>query len=156
MPGYAAGALVVLPSRRGHTRYWRDWSSDVCSSDLAASSSTWPPWVSQLPYAISEMVRPERPRRLNSTPADASGDRLDLRAERDLGLGEPPAADHGGAADAVPDQAAGLPRLRVVREALGELALDLPAQHHRVDDQQEEEAEQHKAGVALHGQAGHE
>src|SRR3712207_3992475 len=21
-------------SRRGHTRYWRDWSSDVCSSDL--------------------------------------------------------------------------------------------------------------------------
>src|SRR5258707_8491822 len=25
--------LVVL-SRRGDTRYWRDWSSDVCSSDL--------------------------------------------------------------------------------------------------------------------------
>src|SRR3712207_6555443 len=24
-------------SRRRHTRYWRDWSSDVCSSDLAAS-----------------------------------------------------------------------------------------------------------------------
>src|SRR3712207_9137685 len=23
-------------SRRRHTRYWRDWSSDVCSSDLAA------------------------------------------------------------------------------------------------------------------------
>src|SRR5947209_10099367 len=22
-------------SRRRHTRYWRDWSSDVCSSDLA-------------------------------------------------------------------------------------------------------------------------
>src|SRR3712207_4673768 len=22
-------------SRRGHTSYWRDWSSDVCSSDLA-------------------------------------------------------------------------------------------------------------------------
>ena len=21
-------------SRRRHTRYWRDWSSDVCSSDL--------------------------------------------------------------------------------------------------------------------------
>src|SRR3712207_7149227 len=27
-----------LSSRRGHTRYWRDWSSDVCSSDLAAGT----------------------------------------------------------------------------------------------------------------------
>src|SRR5476651_1932637 len=24
-------------SRRRHTRYWRDWSSDVCSSDLTKS-----------------------------------------------------------------------------------------------------------------------
>src|SRR3712207_8784400 len=23
-------------SRRRHTRYWRDWSSDMCSSDLAS------------------------------------------------------------------------------------------------------------------------
>src|SRR3712207_7663272 len=23
-------------SRRRHTRYWRDWSSDVCSSDLGS------------------------------------------------------------------------------------------------------------------------
>src|SRR5581483_12365420 len=26
--------------RRRHTRYWRDWSSDVCSSDLAAARQT--------------------------------------------------------------------------------------------------------------------
>src|SRR3712207_7859492 len=26
----------VFSSRRRHTRYWRDWSSDVCSSDLVA------------------------------------------------------------------------------------------------------------------------
>src|SRR3712207_2352464 len=26
--------MVVFSSRRRHTRYWRDWSSDVCSSDL--------------------------------------------------------------------------------------------------------------------------
>src|SRR3712207_3456442 len=26
--------LFFLSSRRRHTRYWRDWSSDVCSSDL--------------------------------------------------------------------------------------------------------------------------
>src|SRR3712207_9348938 len=26
--------LFFVSSRRRHTRYWRDWSSDVCSSDL--------------------------------------------------------------------------------------------------------------------------
>src|SRR3712207_8429981 len=27
--------IFFFSSRRRHTRYWRDWSSDVCSSDLA-------------------------------------------------------------------------------------------------------------------------
>src|SRR3712207_9247990 len=27
-------SLFFFSSRRRHTRYWRDWSSDVCSSDL--------------------------------------------------------------------------------------------------------------------------
>src|SRR3712207_8889095 len=26
-------------SRRRHTRYWRDWSSDVCSSDLSENNT---------------------------------------------------------------------------------------------------------------------
>src|SRR3712207_8017151 len=26
--------IIFFSSRRRHTRYWRDWSSDVCSSDL--------------------------------------------------------------------------------------------------------------------------
>src|SRR3712207_9084212 len=26
--------MLFFSSRRRHTRYWRDWSSDVCSSDL--------------------------------------------------------------------------------------------------------------------------
>src|SRR5258707_2833849 len=30
------GCSFFCSSRRRHTRYWRDWSSDVCSSDLAA------------------------------------------------------------------------------------------------------------------------
>src|SRR3712207_8505787 len=37
MSGIARSAtkdLVFFSSRRRHTRYWRDWSSDVCSSDL--------------------------------------------------------------------------------------------------------------------------
>src|SRR5947209_14291274 len=28
-------SCFFFSSRRRHTRYWRDWSSDVCSSDLA-------------------------------------------------------------------------------------------------------------------------
>src|SRR5258707_11268399 len=30
----AVHRLFFFSSRRRHTRYWRDWSSDVCSSDL--------------------------------------------------------------------------------------------------------------------------
>src|SRR3712207_8701203 len=29
--------MCFFSSRRRHTRYWRDWSSDVCSSDLSWS-----------------------------------------------------------------------------------------------------------------------
>src|SRR5882757_10268901 len=29
--------FFFFSSRRRHTRYWRDWSSDVCSSDLGDS-----------------------------------------------------------------------------------------------------------------------
>src|SRR5258707_1954036 len=31
--------FFFFSSRRRHTRYWRDWSSDVCSSDLPISGS---------------------------------------------------------------------------------------------------------------------
>src|SRR5438445_4661294 len=31
-------------SRRRHTRYWRDWSSDVCSSDLQLAAFHRAPW----------------------------------------------------------------------------------------------------------------
>src|SRR5438445_13690787 len=29
--------MFFFSSRRRHTRYWRDWSSDVCSSDLSGT-----------------------------------------------------------------------------------------------------------------------
>src|SRR3712207_4171564 len=32
---YWRAGCIFLSSRRRNTRYWRDWSSDVCSSDLA-------------------------------------------------------------------------------------------------------------------------
>src|SRR3712207_8263782 len=33
--------IFFFSSRRRHTRYWRDWSSDVCSSDLVGSRPVW-------------------------------------------------------------------------------------------------------------------
>src|SRR5258707_7893450 len=34
--------FFFFSSRRRHTRYWRDWSSDVCSSDLCTASARAP------------------------------------------------------------------------------------------------------------------
>src|SRR3712207_9201436 len=34
--------MFFFSSRRRHTRYGRDWSSDVCSSDLAAAIAAGP------------------------------------------------------------------------------------------------------------------
>src|SRR3712207_9426787 len=39
--------FFFFSSRRRHTRYWRDWSSDVCSSDLGPLGSA---HQSQAPY----------------------------------------------------------------------------------------------------------
>src|SRR5438445_7523534 len=38
--------FFFFSSRRRHTRYWRDWSSDVCSSDL--------PLAEGVPRALGE------------------------------------------------------------------------------------------------------
>src|SRR3712207_7260893 len=35
---------MFCSSRRRHTRYWRDWSSDVCSSNLVAPAPQCLPW----------------------------------------------------------------------------------------------------------------
>src|SRR3712207_8738424 len=32
--GWCESMIFFFSSRRRHTRYWHDWSSDVCSSDL--------------------------------------------------------------------------------------------------------------------------
>src|SRR3712207_8692555 len=37
--------VFYLSSRRRHTRYWRDWSSDVCTSDLSLSFSSMNPCI---------------------------------------------------------------------------------------------------------------
>jgi hypothetical protein len=52
VPAYASAVSnVVMPTSRA-----------ALTHASAASSSTWEPWVIQLPYAISLIIRPERPR----------------------------------------------------------------------------------------------
>src|SRR3712207_6915103 len=41
--------FFFFSSRRRHTRYWRDWSSDVCSSDLVGNLE-----FSQARYTVAE------------------------------------------------------------------------------------------------------
>src|SRR5258707_6446319 len=39
MSYFSTERAFFFSSRRRHTRYWRDWSSDVCSSDLPLEDS---------------------------------------------------------------------------------------------------------------------
>src|SRR3712207_8071363 len=51
---YLRRYCFFFSSRRRHTRYWRDWSSDVCSSDLVCEDEKIPttkPWESLTPKA---------------------------------------------------------------------------------------------------------
>src|SRR3712207_7297665 len=41
--GVSTGACFFFSSRRLNTRYWRDWSSDVCSTDLDEVRGTFKP-----------------------------------------------------------------------------------------------------------------
>src|SRR3712207_7005762 len=50
--------FFFFSSRRRHTRYWRDWSSDVCSSDLP--NSVEPPALSRPLYDTFVYWLPER------------------------------------------------------------------------------------------------
>src|SRR5947209_18415035 len=52
------GKFFFFSSRRRHTRYWRDWSSDVCSSDLFGPIGRRP--VGRLP---KRPTRPQKPKR---------------------------------------------------------------------------------------------
>src|SRR3712207_9515471 len=67
--------FFFFSSRRRHTRYWRDWSSDVCSSDLllagidvpvlAISSTGSVPWLASAAEAVAAAVPDGRHRSLD-------------------------------------------------------------------------------------------
>src|SRR5690606_40170744 len=53
--------LFFFSSRRRHTRFSRDWSSDVCSSDLSSSVASMPPWTAPRPLPCAGVaVKPSR------------------------------------------------------------------------------------------------
>src|SRR5947209_13430242 len=70
--------FFFFSSRRRHTRYWRDWSSDVCSSDLIAEIPRhrfYEVTDSSAPRSFSGLTAEEQDRkstRLNSSHANIS------------------------------------------------------------------------------------
>src|SRR3712207_8415996 len=56
-------------SRRRHTRYWRDWSSDVCSSDLSGQAPVPVPGCARGGERLGD-GRLDRGRRRQHRPAD--------------------------------------------------------------------------------------
>src|SRR3712207_8746477 len=59
--------IIFFSSRRRHTRYWRDWSSDVCSSDLRSQMAI------GLPGTAEPRLQPLGPRLAEWASAIARG-----------------------------------------------------------------------------------
>src|SRR3712207_8457306 len=67
--------FFFFSSRRRHTRYWRDWSSDVCSSDLFGA-------ISAVGGSQNATTSHERTNYFNTVPAEELDLALDvLRSE---------------------------------------------------------------------------
>src|SRR3712207_9179766 len=75
--------FFFFSSRRRHTRYWRDWSSDVCSSDLARVESNIEPSVWVEPQVVIEVLADEITRSpVHPTGAGEEGQGYALRFPR--------------------------------------------------------------------------
>src|SRR3712207_9127753 len=79
--------FFFFSSRRRHTRYWRDWSSDVCSSDLLddvagrVGGDGVPVGGHGLPLAIDLLFEPPAAERRGETDGAAGGQRVVGRSE---------------------------------------------------------------------------
>src|SRR3712207_6873924 len=76
--------FFFFSSRRRHTRYWRDWSSDVCSSDLVMGRGE------QLAVIGGPEARPPGPGTLEVPDVAAPA----ARAEPGVAADEPVLAGH--------------------------------------------------------------
>src|SRR3712207_7328270 len=79
--------FFFFSSRRRHTRYWRDWSSDVCSSDLTVEQLlSWEARVNRRLLEVAEAaadpgVIAEARQKADLAASSASGKSADLRSE---------------------------------------------------------------------------
>src|SRR3712207_9359873 len=73
-------------SRRRHTRYWRDWSSDVCSSDLATRGRRRPRVAGSRPGAPAARAG-QPPPRGTVGGAERCGDRKSVVEGKSVDLG---------------------------------------------------------------------
>src|SRR5690606_40037611 len=64
--------FFFFSSRRRHTRFSRDWSSDVCSSDLLVTWFSWR-WAFGIPALAAIVVVSAAPRLLTRGPKKAGG-----------------------------------------------------------------------------------
>src|SRR3712207_6927144 len=64
--------FFFFSSRRRHTRYWRDWSSDVCSSDLSTHDRA------QIERFGQEQLAPAEREELAGDPGGSLGGTADL------------------------------------------------------------------------------
>src|SRR3712207_5791810 len=82
--------VFFFSSRRRHTRYWRDWSSDVCSSDLVGAVDLQGVYGEALDVGEVGVARPEvvhrqlHPGALELAQRGAGRDVVDHDALRDL------------------------------------------------------------------------
>src|SRR3712207_46530 len=49
-------SFFFFSSRRRHTRYWRDWSSDVCSSDLEQKTTVGYIYMMKLHHLVDDKI----------------------------------------------------------------------------------------------------
>src|SRR5206468_6767712 len=77
-------------SRRRHTRSDRDWSSDVCSSDLALVCPEWPRWAANKGLRLDERGALLYPNETGPYEPKVRGKAEDDGDEEDLVVEEPP------------------------------------------------------------------
>src|SRR3712207_9353903 len=93
---------LIFSSRRRHTRYWHDWSSDVCSSDLESEANfisvkgpeLLSKWVGESERGIREIFRRAR----QAAPCVVFFDEVDSIAPTrgGIGMGEGGVGIHTG------------------------------------------------------------
>src|SRR3712207_9582892 len=81
--GVTGVLMFFFSSRRRHTRYWRDWSSDVCSSDIRD------PWDIEGALEENYSLPHAALAALDGALHDLAAKRLGIPVYKLLGLGYP-------------------------------------------------------------------